>query len=96
MNLLKLLPTLFPTLLCGMATAGQNAEEVPAPARARGSDEDGHRYYPPRRSGAAPGWGRDVAPKTPAEAEFPRHQIAGLSKAEKNAAKRERRARRST
>lgn len=91
MNILKLLPAL---LLCGMVGPGQNAEEGPEPARPRGSDEDGHRYYPPRKSRARPGHGREEKPITATQKLFPHHPAAGLPKAEKNAAKRERRARR--
>lgn len=71
---------------------GSDAEEVPV-QRQRGSNKDGHRYYPPRKSHSAPGMGRDKKPPTPAQALFASHQSAGLSKAEKNASKRERRSR---
>lgn len=92
MNILKLIPA----ILFGMAAFGgtEEGKAVPKPERPRGSDEDGHRYYPPRKSHAAPGKGREHRHLTAAQAEFPRHQTAGLTKSERNAAKRERRARR--
>jgi len=76
------------TLVAGIVLHGPggDAEEVQVP-RQRGSDEEGHRYYPPRKIHAGSSMGRDKKTPTPDQKLFAAHHSAGLSKAEKNAAK---------